>query len=525
MFELKVTTADGRKAWTTDRKEWSTPGGSFVRPFLNPALETKALQAPGMTLFISRERLSAGPKRPQPAALETVSRKELLACLDAQAEHPLDYCAVLVVGGREPRCEVRCGQWGSAPLYLIDPEDDVLHGHWHPARLYQLLRRKRIDLSMFAASLVGREPIYSTHTYYTDIRRVTERARAIWDGRTLTIEEPAKVTLMGPGRWEQGVDPVGLYLGLAQACMNRRAPGLGRTISCELSGGLDSALVAGLATRCGAVRSYGMIMAGRNGRLQTTRRRTMTRIFGLEDTTVNAAEWLPLVDPERESVVPWGEFYHSATSAMLDRAVADGATAMLTGIGGDELSPIFAHEAKADPAEANETPHPAVSDLAREMAKAVPAGVPPGTIPASALSAADCCGHFFMQHGLWPVHPLMSPSLVRISQRLPLESRRGRELQRQVLGALGLPKSATHPKETENFREISERALRRSARKRLRELFAECRLAELGLIDADKLRRCYDQFIKEGAGKNEEASFFLMQLASFEQSFRAFANA
>jgi len=67
--------------------------------------------------------------------------------------------------------------------------------------------------------------------------------------------------------------------------------------------------------------------------------------------------------------------------------------------------------------------------------------------------------------------------------------------------------------------------LRRSARKRLRELFAECRLAELGLIDADKLRRCYDQFIKEGAGKNEEASFFLMQLASFEQSFRAFANA
>lgn len=523
MFELKIAAGDRKKAWVADAKGWLA-GGSFVRPFLNPALETMALQAPGMVLFVSRERLSAGPRRPRAAALETVSRKELLACLDAQAGHPLDYCAVLIASGRESRCEIRCGEWGSAPLYLIDPEDDVLHGHWHPARLYSLMKRKRIDLSMVSAALVGTAPMYSSHTYYRDIRRVTERARAVWNGDGLEIIEPPAVSLAGPGKWKPGADPVSLYLDLAQACMNRRAPGLGKMMACELSGGLDSALVAGLAARYGEVRSYGMIMAGRNGRLQTTRRRTMARVFGLKDRTVNATTWLPFVTTERESTVPWGEFYHSATTAMLDLAVADGATAMLTGLGGDELSPIYAHEVKGRTMEP-EVPLCAVTRLTHEMARAVPLEAPRATIKASALSAADCCAHMFMEHGLWPVHPLTSPSLVRISRRLPVEARRERELQRQVLGALGLPRTATHPKVTENFSAISEMALRRAARKRLRALFAESQLVEMGLIDGDALQRCHEHFIKMGTCGDERTVFFLMQVASFEQCFRIFADA
>jgi hypothetical protein len=209
------------------------------------------------------------------------------------------------------------------------------------------------------------------------------------------------------------------------------------------------------------------------------------------------------------AVIPWLEFYTEAFEALAALARQDGATTLLTGIGGDEL--LYLHrfeltegerelEERDEFADADRLP-PFLTPRARERFLDSRFGVACAPQPAamqSAVQSAGTASSLAMRRGLWPVHPLCTPELVRFCAALPREWREQRALERRFLAHLGCAPSVTNPEVTESFSGLMEHALRAASRPLIESLFHDSRLADAGLIDAAALRRHYQRYCAEG---------------------------
>jgi hypothetical protein len=126
------------------------------------------------------------------------------------------------------------------------------------------------------------------------------------------------------------------------------------SLSAQLSGGLDSAMVVGMASRLsgGSLRTYGLVMPGPPGVQQQERRRELSEVFDLEDERLDMLDRLPFA-PEgsrivTQRVVPWEEVYFEAFEALLALARQSGAAVSFNGTGGDELCSRHWYEVSAD---------------------------------------------------------------------------------------------------------------------------------------------------------------------------------
>lgn len=510
MLALQFRSADRPFSWTPAGRGWRS-GDSFIHPFEHPSLESFSLTAGGRSLFVVRERIAG--------AHPLTRGDDFDRALDDARSWPLEFL-IIATDNASAEATMYTGSWGVAPLLLI-ARDGTLHGHWDPSELYRYVdAREPLEPDLAAELLVRGGNSYSWRTVIRSLLMLTERARARWADGSLRIDYPRAVALPAARELKPDADVLGAFDEILTAAMRRwLAPG-DPVPAAELSGGLDSAIVAATAAKVtgSAVRTFGLQMPPPSGASQRERRDELIGLFGFQDTLLDAESLRPFSNRRRIDeglVVPWHEFYSDAFDEIYRLAHRSGARVVLSGLGGDELL-FVPREGEAEPAPPLP---PYLTPFARDaLGGAGRDAAPAGLISTSAFDSAAGTGALAMRRGLWPINPLCTPEVVRFCSSLPVKWRIDRALERRFVQALGCSDAIAHPKMTESFGELMHDTLTRHARPLLEGLFAESRLAALNLVDGDALRSSYREHCERGT---DESDMWFLMPAIAELTLRA----
>jgi asparagine synthase (glutamine-hydrolysing) len=521
MLRFRVHASDLRAPWLSVGRRWCA-GDSFIEPYAHPALEGVIALCPPRTLFVVRERLRG---RSEPAHTlppgARVDHVTLSSVLDETRAWPLEATALLL--DQHKGVSIFSGRLGSAPVYALE-RADTLHGSWDPADLYQYLDSARLDFPLAAALLLRSGFPYSRRTVIPAIHCLTERSEAAWGGQGgLEVGYPAACERTLPSKLRTGADVVGAFEAIATASL-RRWDNEAAPFAAELSGGLDTSLVSLIASRLSPrpLRSYGLVMPGEPGAGQRARRSEIIRLGGLTDHSVEADRFPPFSIPSSRLnlhlAFPGQENYYEAFEQMVDLAIQNGSHTLLTGNGGDEL--CFPHYEelsdvqRASRREAVEAPSglklgfltPATRDAYRETYLSLDRAPRPAS-PRSGLHAAAASAPLYLRKGVWAISPLCAPEFVAFCRRLPREWREGRRVQREFLLRAGCSRDLAYPQSAETFEPVLQRSLRVTAAAFVRALFRESRLAEQGLVHADKLVTAYQEYVESGGADMEDVFY------------------
>jgi len=523
-FQLRATDCGGAWSSTSDGLHH---GGSRIQPFRHPALEDVRLISGDRLLVFVRER-SARANRPEGAFGVPTGR---LTSVDAASfdrlalelrTWPLQWHSLTVNGApagdgadpERPLAALESGHWGTAPMFFV-AEHGSLSGDWDAARLLPRLSASSLDPVRAARYLAEYANPYGRDTLFHGLQLLTERARATWAGpagaETLSIAYPQPWLRPRAGVLREGADPVAAMDTIIEASIARWIDVAGVVVGVEVSGGLDSAIVASHAAAGRApLRSYGVALIDGPERNQDGRRAEIVERFALIDTATPMGSFLPLAPGScrldgRAPMLPWEEGYYETFDALLAGAAADGVNVMLTGFGGDELCGLRPSEIRemsgqaARPSSRDPEPTPSFLTPRARATLTEALDLPPrAACSESAVECAALSAARYMRHGIWPVHPLCTPELVQFCVRLPPEWRHKRRIEREVLARAGLSRRVTHPSHTDNFSPAMAEGLRGPARRLVRELFADPALHRMGVVDRDELVRTYDAWCKQG---------------------------
>ena len=565
MITFRLRRRDLGGPWHTSPAGWLA-AQSCIEPLRLPALEEITVCCGPRLLVAVRERCfgvaspiaaSVSARGAEPGgAPPQVSYGTWHAVLAEVTSWPLQYVCLTVEPGPSAadgsQVTVRSGAWATAPVFTVATGDE-LRGHWDPVRLYPRLSDKvPLDETLAAYFLATFETPYARQTMLRGVQLLTERSVARWptaDG-TLAICYPAAAEPFGERKLRPGADVLdGLWRCLTSSVRRWLTPAAS-AVGCELSGGLDSALVtAAVADVTGtAPQTYGLTLPGQQGIAQHARRAELLCRFGGADTTVPFAGFQPFAPAPLEDSVhgsswehsaafdrggagimaPWEECYAEARNAMLEHAARDGVQIMLTGLGGDQLSyprrgRNYDGAGIRSAVTAKDIPC-FLTPAAREAALTAPQSLdiaPPGTPRASAVEAVALSASLYLRHGIWPVNPLCTPELVRLCAWLPAEWREDRRFQRQLLARCGVSSRVADAGKTDDFEPALTRSMRSAARARVDSLFATPLLADCGLVDGDRLRAAYREWCDSGDSSGAGPYY---AAATLELTLRALAG-
>ncbi len=521
MFSFSLLVRDVGLPWR------SVPGGmargdSFVVPYDHPALDVRWLHRPNRLILCMCERAAFARdpfKGHDPAGL---SVEGVAACL---RNWPLQWQMLAVT---RTGVTLETGPWGTAPVFLR-AGGEGLRGGWDPVGLIDRLTDDGVDPFRAARWIADYATPYCTRTMFPALRLLPERWRAGWrwpDGGVesdLIFTEPAAWPRPYAGTLHDGVDPVARLDLVLRDVLGRWPSVMADDVAFEISGGLDSALVAATAQamRCRGARSYGLTLSGTLDAEQDQHRRRSTIVerLGLDDTAIAMCDHLPLAPGGSRAgggiTMPWEEGYYEAMEALLARAQGDGIRVMLTGFGGDELFGLRPSERRAlelASREGNDVgrsarPPAFLTDGTRAMLALPDDRLPRAACSESAVEAAAFSTARYLRHGIWPVHPLCAPDLVHFCTRLPPEWRRGRRIERLLLERHGVATCVTRPRFLDSFSPVMARAMRGPARSLVERLFRAPALADLGIVDGAVLLSDYGQWC-EGADVDRATQYY-----------------
>jgi asparagine synthase (glutamine-hydrolysing) len=200
--------------------------------------------------------------------------------------------------------------------------------------------------------------------------------------------------------------------------------------------------------------------------------------FADDDITVDAAKHLPL-HPEcarvrGKLISPYEEPLFYPFRLLTTALARTGATAVVTGLGGDEL--VALSEAEAPHLDLNRMPviPPWLGPSAATLLEYADVGTaPPAPINSMTLLALESTAGPLLREGIWPIHPFAWPALVEFGEQLPYDWRDFKQLQRRLLESLGLGMEVVRPVERESFAEIVERSLTGSGVRLLERMLAD----------------------------------------------------
>ncbi|WP_294330364.1 asparagine synthase C-terminal domain-containing protein [uncultured Sphingomonas sp.] len=503
MLAFALSTYDAALAWQKTEEGYAR-GASWIAPLRHPALETICLARGSRLLLCVRERWRGGGDG---SALDGV------ADLDAAAmqlrKWPLQWLMMIVDGAS---AKIETGHWGTAPLFLVE-QARCLQGHWDAGQLQRLVP-VAVDAAGAARWIVDYATPYATRTLYPQLRLLPERGKARWNGQA--EDDQPRLTFLAPPPWPRpyagtlraDVDPVEILESILHASVRRWLEIAGASAACEVSGGLDSCMVAALAHRCEGFsqRSYGLALVGTREAEgdQRARRAEIARQLRLADTAIPMADHLPLAPGSARvtgdlPALPWEEGYYEAMDALLLQAQRDGIGVLATGFGGDELFGLRPSERRAlglrpdgNVSRGEDVYAPAfLTAMAREALRRPTESMPRAAASDSAIEASAFSAARYLRRGIWPVHPLCTPELVHFCARLPPEWRRFRRIERLLLARHGLSEQVTSPRVRDDFSPAMSRSMRGPARTLLTRLFRSSALADLGIVDGGKLRADY----------------------------------
>jgi asparagine synthase (glutamine-hydrolysing) len=199
---------------------------------------------------------------------EVASQPDNPSWFEDPARWPLQAMAVTITDHR--KVTVLNGERGVAPVYLRS-SGDILYASWDP-----------LDLDPEATDLEVRETTailayrtrYSAATPFRSIRRLTERARAVWESsaRDVQVRYPEPALHSRPRALRPGADPGPVFAELVRNEVSAR-PLIPEQCAIELSGGMDSTITAlALSNAVGRVRPAALILSGDVGEQHRRRR-------------------------------------------------------------------------------------------------------------------------------------------------------------------------------------------------------------------------------------------------------------
>jgi len=517
--------------WHSDTQGWHSERSS-IKPYIHSALETFCVAAGHQKAFVVREKVrGAGSNTPLDIHIHADDMKEKVAEL---LQWPLDYVVLLVSDIPGEPVIMRYGGCSAAAIFLV-PDGKFLRFHWDAACLYPFLKQS-VDFSRAAYVLRFMGTPISRKTLFPDMKQLTERACARWDTLSgkLDIEYPSAKPHSLARKLSPNADVLGHFDEVLRATIGRWYAN--EPIACELSGGLDSGSVAVAAAKLNErpIHTYGLIVPDTLGDEQALRRTDVILQCGATDTPVSALAFAPFCDGGRapgDAAVPWSEYYHEAFTALLSRAKADGHEAILRGIGGDEIAQAQDGEddealyAPEDEDEVRREVPSFITADALEASRSIRGKLDPapsGIADRTTYEAAVACSTVYLRSGVWPYYPFACADLVEFCRRLPAEWRLGRVLQRRYLETHKLPRRVSYPENPESFLPVMHHALKQQSQAFVESLFAESRLADLGLVSQDTLIASFRRYCT--AGYNGEAEY-LFEAASLELTLRGIEEA
>ncbi|WP_194911445.1 asparagine synthase-related protein [Catenulispora rubra] len=447
---------------------------------------------------------------------------------DAQAATAADWPGDVVVISTAPDLPVTvtAGAARTTHLYLsAGPRS--LHGSWDMADLKGFAGRLH---AVEVARLLVFRPRYSTQTVFEGIQRLTERATAHFGG-SLVISYPQPALHHDPRELAEGADVLGAFVELLHEALDAHPWDAESTVF-HLSGGFDSGCIGTTAAkrRPHKVRTAALLIDG-PGRAQQERRRAGMRDtlpFADDDTTVDAARLLPL-DPEctrvqDKLISPYEEPLFYPFSLLTSALAAKGATAVVTGLGGDELVALSQEEAPH--LDLNRMPvlPPWIGPAAATLLEYADVGTaPPAPINSMTLLALESTAPPLLRSGIWPIHPFAWPALVEFGEQLPYDWRDFKQLQRRLLESLGLGMEVVRPVHRESFAEIVERALTGSGVTLLERMLADgSPLFDDRLVNPDAVSAAVKRMQDGNYAEGEESK--LLEVVHLDLATRAFLS-
>jgi hypothetical protein len=494
MLKLRISLADAGGPWTRTASGWKCRE-SWIEPVAHPALETLWSTSESTSRVVVRERCPGREGQ------------------DHANDWPGDFIAV-DLGSRTVR--LHAGSRGVAPAYLA-ADSGAMHGSWDLADLRQAVSADDLADREVTRLLMMRFR-YGRDTLFARAVRLTERSVAEFSDQGLRISYPQAALHSQARGLREGADVVAGYERLLRAAVTGRAyePG---TACVELSGGLDSANVAATlaALHPGQVTASAMMILGPAGAQQAARRAELIRLLGLgEDVPVSFEGRLPLSPGGRRGsglpVTPYEDPYDEAKAVLLDQLAQRGIRTAFTGVGGDEMVARTTAEVPHLPLGTGLEPMPWIGQRAIEAAADAEAGTAPAAVVNEmTLTAQACAAPAFLRAGIWPVHPLASPDLVRFGEWLPLQWRRHKRLHQARLEVAGCPRPLLEPRLRENFTPVMRQAIRTHGLPLIaRMLTSGSPLIDAGLIRPDGLAAVYHRLAGGGDFRDRETELYGM---------------
>lgn len=517
-IQLDHSTSDLR--WRKGDGRWVC-GLSWVRPFVHPLLEQFGVTNGRSTLLVTRERQVSAPTAPVLDDVEFVDESTYEKYLSEMRSWPLEFLVV----EHHHACgafNIRAGQWGSAPVYLVEV-GQRLRGAWSLPELRPCLRADRLNALEVARGLTYRFR-YSRETPFEGVFQLTERAEAEYTrvhGLRMRYPEPAKHAL--PRGVREDVDLVDIFEQELERAVTAW-PFAARETAVELSGGMDSTNVAVTLAARGHrdVLAYALIFDGDVGQQQLRRRREIIEHCDFQDVRVDALDHPPLrpfgARASGEPLHPLAQPYHEGLEHILELVRGRGVTTVVTGDGGDQLFSLREAEwATLGISPGRNNPHrplPAwLGERTLEQVECIDSNLAPATVlnPSALLGFASRTPQY-LEAGMWQVSPLCSPRLARFCEQLPVDWRMRKRLARERLRRLGFSDEVVNPPLRENFTHVMEYALAEFGMPLLEKRLRDSILVDLGYVDADELRAVHDRVAGGGEMDFSVFAFLRMEL-------------
>lgn len=482
---------------------------SSIEPFVHQSLESFAITNGTQYLFVVRERnAQLITKETKKRALRTVCDTEFHEVINNLKQWSLHYISLLI---DRNTITIHTGKWGVAPIYLVENNNKLL-GHWNPKEHYKHLSSLTLDKELVSHYLITYYRPYSKKTIFPQMHRLTERSVAHWSGNdTLEIIYPPSLEQPFARELKPDADVVGMFKEILHHSMKRWIHNDVKTISAELSSGLDSGIVSIIASSLTSnkLQTYGLLVMDEYKEAQISRRNEFIARYGYEDTSIQIEDFLPFSKNSyritNAEMVPWEGCYHAAFNHLLSLAKQKKNNLLFTGFGGDELFFPYWDEMDSEdkksyisnahlqrdkvPLFIKDDLYEAYSDTVNSIKRA-----PKSLMPDSSVEAVAYGSPVYLTNNIWPVSPYCTPELINFCRSLPFSWRKNRRLQREFLAQHGCSRKISHPKQSEDFGPVMSHALQQS-NTQINHLFKNSYLADLGYIEPKRFIDAYNQHI------------------------------
>jgi asparagine synthase (glutamine-hydrolysing) len=459
-------------------------GESHVTPYGHRLLATKFLKCATFNTVLIYERLvdedETSDIQQENGGFDTPD--DLLAAL---ASHPLDWLCIFLL---ENTVEFRCAYQGTAPIYASF-DGDIVSASWDIA---DLIASNSVNLSKtnLARFVTQRWP-YTCETMLSGVYRLTSETGFRITREGLRYEYPRPTPSIQTHALASGSDPIELFSDAVCAVIALRPLDPAKT-ALELSGGMDSGITTLAAARVLGPHlvSYGAEFEGEMGQAQRLRRELIRDAAKTRDISLPAENFgsYDLTSPRRSVFGVWPEddSYPELFSAFSRLISTAGIDTVVSGLGGDELYPIFGHEDAHNGRSGDTVLNAFATEDCMRIAESSYDAHPQSWLLASCWQTSAGRARGFLKAGLWPVYPFFSREITHFTFNLPIELRRNRNLHRRVLTKLLADNTFEQNYLKESFQSVLRSGLIRNSAY-VDELARNSILGKLGFIDAEKL--------------------------------------